>query len=170
MSIIEQRNNIITSVYQSQPFNTLISKIDPQHLQDDLKSEVVLVLMNKQPNFIIDLDDRGMIERYAMRVAVCMIKNKNGRFYNTFRKKFDANIPEISLPELNGRVRKEMIEDKAMSLANNLYWYEKELLMLYIRLGSYRLVSKETGIPFRSCGQTIRTALDKIKVKLSEQG
>lgn len=157
------RDRIIVEIYESESFNNLIDKMDPPHLRDDLKSEVVLYLLNKPEDFILDLKDRGVLPNYVSRVTVKMMTQKNNDFCRQFRQSFTSNIPEVQYEQMNGRVQKELKEEKALSYIHRLYWYEREMVKLYLRFGSYRLVSKETGIPFRSCGQTIKTAIQKIR-------
>lgn len=49
---------------------------------------------------------------------------------------------------------------------NELYWYDRQVLQLYIKLGNYRAVEKETGIPFSSIYKTVQKAIKQIKDKV----
>lgn len=50
---------------------------------------------------------------------------------------------------------------------DGLYWYDKQILQLYIKLGNYRAVEKETGIPFSSVYKTVQKAIKQIKEKVA---
>jgi transposase-like protein len=60
-------------------------------------------------------------------------------------------------------VKEEEDIDNTQEVANSiekiipsLYWYDQEILKMYIELGSVRKVSKETGIPHTSIFITIK--------------
>lgn len=50
---------------------------------------------------------------------------------------------------------------------DGLYWYDKQILQLYIKLGNYRAVEKATGIPFSSIYKTVQKAIKQIKEKVA---
>lgn len=51
---------------------------------------------------------------------------------------------------------------------NDLHWYDKEMIRLYLKLGNYRSVGDETGIPWQSVYKTIKSALNKIKERCKQ--
>jgi len=59
---------------------------------------------------------------------------------------------------------KELLLNYIEEEINNLEWYEQEVVRLYIKLGNYRAVGKETGIPYTTIFKTIRKVFDRIKV------
>jgi hypothetical protein len=60
----------------------------------------------------------------------------------------------------------ELLCDNVGRLVGDLYWYDKEILMLYIELGNYRAIEKKTGIPFVSAYKTVQRAIKQIKQKV----
>jgi transposase-like protein len=56
--------------------------------------------------------------------------------------------------------------DGISKIINNLYWYDQEILKMYIELGSVRKVSKQTGIPHTSIFITIKNIRKCIKQQL----
>lgn len=50
----------------------------------------------------------------------------------------------------------------------NLYWYDKQMLELYIKLGNYRAIEKETGIPWESAYASISKTLKKLRSKIKQ--
>lgn len=49
-----------------------------------------------------------------------------------------------------------------------LYWYDKKILELYIELGTYRAVAKETGIPYSSVFKTVQKVVKEVKQKIKQ--
>ena len=60
----------------------------------------------------------------------------------------------------------ELLCDNVEKMVDNLYWYDKEILMLYIELGNYRAIQKKTGIPYASAYKTVQKAIKEIKQKV----
>jgi transposase-like protein len=58
------------------------------------------------------------------------------------------------------------VADGISKLIEGLYWYEREILKMYVELGSVRKVSKETGIPHTSIFITIKKIRLCIKSRL----
>lgn len=66
---------------------------------------------------------------------------------------------------IEDRLNREDMEDKALSEIENLYWYNAELVKLYMLHGNYRAIEEQTGIPFVSCYHTIRKSFKELKQK-----
>ena len=43
------------------------------------------------------------------------------------------------------------------------HWYDRDMLKLYLKEGSYRKVSAATGIPFKSVGNTVKKTITKLR-------
>lgn len=48
---------------------------------------------------------------------------------------------------------------------DKMYWFDKELLELYLGLGNFRAVSATTKIPLTTCFRTVQRFIEKIRVK-----
>lgn len=162
--MLQQRNQIIADLYTSEQFNTLINKMHPDHLRDDLRSEVMVILCSKPSELIIAMGDSGELMWYVTRVVLNMVRSNSSKFTKQYRMLFTDVIPEQQVKELNGRVHREFMEDKVKQyIKQELYWYDKEITEMYMRLGSFQLISKETGIPQMSCYKTVRRVIGKIR-------
>lgn len=64
------------------------------------------------------------------------------------------------------RMDYELLCDNVNEALGGLYWYDKQILQLYIKLGTYRAVAKETHIPFPSIYKTVQKAIKQIKEKV----
>jgi DNA-directed RNA polymerase specialized sigma24 family protein len=60
-----------------------------------------------------------------------------------------------------------LVETCSLKL-DQIYWYNRDMLRLYVKLGSYRAVSKETGIPTRSVYDAVKKAKEDMKKLLWE--
>jgi transposase-like protein len=58
------------------------------------------------------------------------------------------------------------VADAISKIVQGLYWYDQEILSLYVELGSVRKVSKQTGIPHTSIFITIKKIRSCIKSQL----
>ena len=56
----------------------------------------------------------------------------------------------------------QYVEDKV----NDLYWFDQEIIKLYIKHGNYRAIQKETGIPWISTYKTIQKAFEQIRKEI----
>lgn len=195
--MIQQRNEIIAELYNSKDFNNCIDKMEPEHLREDLKQEIMVILLSKEPSLIVKLAQRGELNWYVVRIILNQVKSNSSPFVKKYRsqlycflgkaealfndKHFSENTTHSSIyfvtnkhkilsdhpdsdTELNIRLRRELAEQAAMRfISTELYWYDKKIVELYIRLGSYRLIEKETGIPWESCYGTVRRVQERIR-------
>ena len=178
------KNEIINNLYLSKPFNTCISRMEPSHLRRDLKNEVVLILLEQPEERIIDLHETKKLDCFAKNIAYNLIKFNSGKFYQHYKLKTTDIIPEIQYEEMNGRVKREEIEEPVFSLlielkslagSKSFSWieklrvvfspYEQNIISLYMKLGSYRRIEEQTGIPWESCYKTVRKAITVLKQK-----
>lgn len=185
------RNKIIEELFQSKDFKECISKMQPFELQEDLKSEVILILLEHSDEKIIQLYNSGGLKFYAVRIILNLIQSKTSPFYKKYRQpicEFKENLQwhEVGendhmltfISKRNGliesessddydiRLANELKEEKVMKIIEGLYWYDRELVKLYVQLGTYRAIEEATQIPWRSCYDTIQAAISKIRYEL----
>lgn len=171
------RATVLQQIYLSKEFNNLIQNIDPKHIRDDLKSEVMLVLCEMNEHQLMKIKD---VVGYACKMVVNMgIGGWNG-FHKKYRREYtevEDSGEEVCFDDvdnkvelcpsikcvLNGRVVKEEREDKLVKVVEGLYWYDAAMLKLYVEKGSFRKIEKDTGIPWESAYKTVRKAIKKIK-------
>ncbi len=144
----------------------------PDYLHEDLRSEVLLVLCEEEEWFIQELYYRGELKYWAARIMLNMVKSYNSAFYTTYRI---TNMPvpawydAAEEEDISDRLKREEVEDRALDAINNLHWYKRELLQMYLKLGSFRAVGKETGIPFQSVQRAFTNACRELKNKAYEK-
>ena len=64
------------------------------------------------------------------------------------------------------RIAYESMEQRIVDILNKMYWYNRDLTKLYFKLGSYREIERQVGIPWRSCYDTIEYTLNMIRYEL----
>jgi transposase-like protein len=60
----------------------------------------------------------------------------------------------------------QAVADSISKIIESMYWYDQEILKMYVELGSVRKVSKQTGIPHTSIFITIKNIRKCIKQQL----
>lgn len=74
--------------------------MEPEHLQDDLKAEVMLALLEKSDQFIIDIHSRGELRFFAARIVLNLIKSFTSTFYRKYRTIYVEINPNLFYNDL----------------------------------------------------------------------
>ena len=162
------KNQIIEELYRSKEFGDCIGKMEPDHLRDDLRSEVVLILLETPEEKIKQMHERKELKFYTVRIILNLIQSKTSGFYKQYRQQL-AELHDrfaYEFTDLEEREQREEVEDKALGEVDNLYWYNKEMVRLYLQHGNYRAIEKVTRIPYSSAYKTIQKSFQEIKQKV----
>jgi hypothetical protein len=81
--------DVIESLWHSKKLNEAIGKMEPVELRADLKSEVLLIIMEKSTELITKLHKNNQLEFFAIRIMLNQIKSKTSPFYRKFRIQHD---------------------------------------------------------------------------------
>ena len=162
---LDMRNKILTELFTSKEFNGCISKMQPVNLQEDLKAEVGLILCELPERRLEELHTSGQLKFFTVRIVLNLIKSFNSPFYKKFRKVQTVELSNIEVAE-NSDIEIKVIRELALNHIDNLYWYDKEMLMLYLKHGNYRAIEAETGIPWESAYKSIQKACKEIRLKI----
>jgi hypothetical protein len=137
-------------------------------LWEDLRQEVSLIVLEYDEIKIRELLDKGkpVFKFWIVRVCCNQIHSKNGKMYKQYNNLFlieDVNklMQEVEMNQYNHHTI-----DQVNKLIEGLYWYDKEILKLYIEHGSVRKVAAITGIPHTSIFITIKNIQKCIKQSL----
>ena len=162
------KNEIVAELYESREFNDCIAKMEPEHLRDDLKAEVVLILLETDETKIKALHERKELKYFTVRIILNLIQSKTSLFYKMYRQQVTEITDRFASEEqdIEEREGREQLEDKALQEIDNLYWYNKGLLQLYIEHGNYRAIQEKTQIPYSSAYKTIQASIEQIKQKV----
>lgn len=186
------RDQIISQLFNGKNFTDCINKVASTHLRDDLRddlrAEVALAVCEWPEDRIITLHRKGELEFYVTKVILYMMINKYSPFYKKYRvyhTEFisgevvdqhgefevtaprrswaDKGIPVTHIDDIQQREIRELSEDNAVAAIETLYWYDQQLIRMYCRLGNYRAIEAETGIPWESAYKTIQKALKQLR-------
>ena len=127
---------------------------------DDLIQEVALVLMELPQEKWQQINEGGYLRFYVVRTMLNMATSPRSSFsklynlYNYERADYD---------------REEYDEEKEAdlqlleTLMEELHWYDKKILEMWLEEGSYRKVAAKVDIPFKSIGNSVKRALTTLK-------
>lgn len=162
------KNEIIAELYESREFNECIGKMEPEHLRDDLRSEVMLILLESPEDKIKQMHERRELKFFTVRIILNLIQSKTSGFYKRYRQQLTEITDRFATEEqdIEERETREQLEEKAIGEIDNLYWYNKELLQLWMQHGNYRAIQKITKIPHSSAYKTIQASIEQIKQKV----
>lgn len=162
------RTQIIEQLFTGKNFNDCISKMEPEHLREDLKMEVIAVVCEWPEEKVKALHYEGKLEFYVVRVIINMLSNKYSPFFKKFRVQTLqlTNMEIAEIYALDERELRENQEDAVMGEIDNLDWYNGKMLRLYMNKGTYRAMETATGIPHESCYKTVQKAIKELKRKI----
>lgn len=170
-------NEIVAELYQSKEFNDCIRRMEPEHLRDDLRSEVILILLETRAEKLLDIYQKGALKFYTVRIILNLIQSTRSDFYKRYRQpiseftadlmnKFsvddEADAELVDEKEAVGRLLDQVIDE-----VDGLYWYNRQILELYMKHGNYRAIEKETRIPYSSAYKTVQHSFKQIKQKIT---
>ena len=127
-------------------------------LWEDLRQEVAVIVLEYDSIKLSELQSKGKQVFKFWIVRICC--NQTNSKYGKFGRMYAALVPVEDVMKF---VKEEEEIDNSQEVVNSiekiipsLYWYDQEILKMYIELGSVRKVSKQTGIPHTSIFITIK--------------
>lgn len=151
----------MSELWNSKEVNDAIKKMKPVELQQDLKSEVFLIIAELNEEKLFTLYDKGQIKFYMVKIILNLATGTDKRYYGKYRNFVEYVEKDIADTPQND------ITDIAIAEYNKLYWYDKEIMRLYSEEFNQNAkeLSRATGIPYMSIIRTI----NKIKQQLKKQ-
>jgi hypothetical protein len=167
-------NKIIVDVYNHPDLLLLISKIKPENVQDDLRQEIAISLLEQDCSRIAALFANDNLLRYVMKVCWLMATSKTSAFYTKFRKsdlikaveylKSQEKLPE--LPISLALKAKEHLSTKNQTIYDE---HEVRIFNKYVELGSCRKVAYYFGIPINHSCNVVSKVKKELKCILQQQ-
>jgi len=93
------KSQIIAQLFTGKNFNQCIAKMEPPHLQDDLRMEVIAIVCEWPDDKIIGLYERKELDYYVVRVILNQIQSDSSPFYKKYRRALIA-YEEHSMEQL----------------------------------------------------------------------
>lgn len=158
----DKANEIIVQLLQSNDFDNCLQKVKPS-LRDDLMGELALILLETEPERIVDMHENKRLNFYTAHIILRLAFSKTSPFYKKYRITHEEFKDSGMLDDFYSLVDRKLAEDRALSEIEKLDWYEQEMIKLYLEVGTYRKMSEVTNIPVMSCFQAIKIATEKIQ-------
>jgi DNA-directed RNA polymerase specialized sigma24 family protein len=166
----------IAQLFTDKKFNDFLTKVSSPSLLEDLKQEVMLILLEYDRTKLQAIWDKPKslggisgLRYFAIRIALNQYRSSTSPFYKKFKRDAQEYIDDnMAVEDI------ELIDDDELSLLDsivsfyegykpNLYWFDAEIFELYLELGSYRAVSEQVNIPQRTIGTTCKKVKDKLR-------
>jgi hypothetical protein len=112
------RDAIISTLYTGKNFNDCLSKMEPAHLRDDLKAEVMLIICEWPDEKVIKLHTDGVLEFYVARVIINQVQSNTSPFYKKYRQismELNKDTPGAHVfeyGEVNGEIMNNAFRDR----------------------------------------------------------
>jgi hypothetical protein len=143
-------NKILLLLEQSASFNKYIDSVHPSDLQQDLKSEVYLILSEKKPAVLEQLIKDNKVEQFAVAIAKTQIQSTSSPFYIKYRKPLPVQKQLDSYDELD---------------ISTLRAVDSELINALVNTGgSVKKLSDNTGIYYKALLDMTKEIAEKNRI------
>lgn len=187
------KNQIIENLFVGKNFNDCIEKMDPPHLRDDLKMEVIGIVCEWPEDKVVKLFEDKVLDFVVVRVILNQIQSNSSPFFYKYRQPFEDfseygaetfgsgnarnkhtsrigayvdKTNEDTADDVAERLLREELEDFTIAEIDNLYWYDSEMIKLYLKHGTFRAIQEHVGIPYISCYKNIQKSLAILRKKV----
>ena len=161
---------IISEIYQSKSINELISKIEPKDLQNDLRQEIAIELLQMDCDKIIKMHKANELTYYTIRMIINIGTGKNNNFFKKFKQKDKIN------DYLYVQQGKE-IPKSASSLASNILSeklnsdpysaHEAIIFNKFVEFGNLKKVAEYFNIPHLHVFQVVKKTKAELKKRIN---
>ena len=145
-------NKYIEKIYEDKRLNDFLSKIEPVELQNDLRQEMAIVLLNYNCLRIAKMYHNDELVPFAMGILWKMGRLQKGEFYKTYKaKNYDKNIEYLRRISTDdkaismAKIANKILKDKLLVDANQAH--EAIIFAKYVELGTCQRVAEYFGIP-----------------------
>lgn len=165
----------IAEVYTNAQILALISKCEPIHLQDDLRQEMALIMLNQPCEKIVHLKEQGKLINFTMRVIWIMATSSQDKFYKKYRKselvkasnylysqntgREYGNIAATGMQNLNSKILNGSIDEH----------HEAILFNKYLELNNSKLVAEYYNVPYHHVKEIIAKVKKELKTLIRNQ-
>ena len=152
------RDQAIIDLLGDQELRELATKICS--IPDDLIQEVALVLMEMSHEKWQQINEGGYLRFYVVRTMMTMATSPR----SSFSKLYDLhNHNKVDHEREDYDWEKEEDISLIETLMQELHWYDREVLKLWLEEGSYRKVAKKVDIPYKSIGNTVKKTIETLR-------
>jgi len=143
-------NKILLLLENSASFNKYIDSVHPSDLQQDLKSEVYLILADKKVEVLEQLVKDNKVEQFAVAIAKTQIQSTSSPFYVKYRKALPIQKQLDSVDEFD---------------VSTLRAVDSELINALVNTGgSVKKLSDNTGIYYKALLDMTKEIAEKNRI------
>ena len=166
-------NSYIEKIYVHPDINALISKIKPESIQDDLRQEVAISLLEMPCDKVAALFSGNNLVRYAIKICWLMATSKTSPFYYKYKKNDYTKAVEYlrsmqPLPSLPVSLAAKANEYLQNNTENIYADHEVRIFNKYIELGSCREVARYYNIPINHACNVVAKVKKELKCLLMQ--
>jgi RNA polymerase sigma factor (sigma-70 family) len=161
----------ISQVWIKENYNNLkkvAKKLSGENYEDALHYALLSFLEKKNLDEIIS---SGGGTFYIISILLRALRSKNNDFYKKTHQNHLELVEAIYVPE-NEEEHSfyGFTDDIVMKYLNELYWYEREVFLIYnLNDYTYKRLSAETGISRTSLNATVNRVKDYLKIKIKNE-
>lgn len=163
------KDEIVVMMYNSDIILRYCRTIHPEY--DELKSQLIIQLMNMKDQKLFDAYNKGYLEYMCFVICKRIIAGRvkdTGMFYLpknhlSIQEGYGVDRSDEDLDDYNSNKKIDRIND----IVNSGHWYNKTLFNLFYKDGyKLREISAMTGINLKSVSYTIKKTREEIKKQL----
>lgn len=175
------KEGIIDMIWKDKEYKLACRNIAKgDELYKDMFQELIIILCQYDETKLIAVYNRGEIKYFIVAIISRMWHSPRHPFYKLYREPYiefkEKHMPPVldNIPNENEEeehrlqiikagqdVKRQLEQWKGSS--NSGEWYKGTLFEKYIEEGSYRKLSKVTGIPRKSLAETNKKTIEEIK-------
>jgi hypothetical protein len=178
-------SEIVSSYYINPEVVAFFKKV-ANEWWEELRQDVFLIICEYDEQKIIDMHNKKALKFFIVRIALNQYRSKNSKFYYQNIKNNNLGIAlanEDMIESADAILYSNVIYDtqdepeweikekrmvRVEDSLENLRFFEREILKLYLQLGTYKNVAKDTGIPIRTIANAVKNSIANIKLEINE--
>ena len=163
-------NAIIRQMVEDGTIAKIAGNIASANYRQDLAQEIAIALLEKPPAKIEAMHSQGYLHFYTVRMAINLYRGHKSPFSQKYRHleerlQYDQNLHDQADENYDTTVDvlwQSCVAEMDRWHKPGEFPYDKTLLLEHMKTWNMKLLSRETGIPYRS----ICYSVEKIKERL----
>ena len=163
----------IEEIYSNPKLLSILKTIKPIELQNDLRQEMAISLLNYDCSKLIKIKTEGKLLDFAISIMWKMGTLQKGYFYKTYKnndiskaieylKTFEGEI----IPDDYIETAEQILVDKKYKSANDAH--ESIIFQKYIEVQNLRIVAEYFGVPILHIFQVVNNVKSELKKSIKK--
>lgn len=158
------KDGLLTDLWASPEVNASLSKIYPENLREDIRSDVFAVLCEYSLERLEGIIAKGSLSRYAMMMIHHRATSKNNSFYRKIRRCFDELDEDTTDPGTD-----EVYPDEYFTALANIDEWEMRVLEAVVEHGSMKEASEALKMPYSQLTKMVYSARETMEIALRKK-